>query len=194
MKRDAEAKGARRSEGTVSRDETRANTPPLVDEALFFGGSAWAALEATSRLLAPTELDAKFETTSREFCKNAAEDGSDYGPVDTVRVAGSPEDAALAADVVASALLRLAGHESVSLGARGLRALAKILGKAAALVRGKGLFVRRRRRGTSPNEKASSVQEVGAACATRRAPCSPRASSRLCSAGTSDGAKRTRAL
>ena len=136
VKRDAEAKGARRSEGTVSRDETRANTPPLVDEALFFGGSAWAALEATSRLLAPTDLDAKFETTSREFCKNAA----DFLQTDALPrwidagVAGSPEDAALAADVVASALLRLAGHESVSLGARGLRALAKILGKAAALV------------------------------------------------------------
>ena len=136
VKRDAEAKGARRSEGTVSRDETRANTLPLVDEALFFGGSAWAALEATSRLLAPTELDAKFETTSREFCKNAA----DFLQTDALPrwidagVAGSPEDAALAADVVASALLRLAGHESVSLGARGLRALAKILGKAAALV------------------------------------------------------------
>ena len=136
VKRDAEAKGARRSDGTVSRDETRANTLPLVDEALFFGGSAWAALEATSRLLAPTELDAKFETTSREFCKNAA----DFLQTDALPrwidagVAGSPEDAALAADVVASALLRLAGHESVSLGARGLRALAKILGKAAALV------------------------------------------------------------
>jgi len=139
VKRDAEAKGARRErDGTVSRDETSlaTNTPPLVDEALFFGGSAWAALEATSRLLAPTELDAKFETTSREFCKNAA----DFLQTDALPrwidagVAGSPEDAALAADVVASALLRLAGHESVSLGARGLRALAKILGKAAALV------------------------------------------------------------
>ena len=75
--------------------------PPLVDEALFFGGSAWAALEATSRLLAPTELDAKFETTSREFCKNAA----DFLQTDALPrwidagVAGSPEDAALAADV-----------------------------------------------------------------------------------------------
>ena len=45
-----------RPRGTT-RDDARDGAKrrsPLVDASLFFGGSAWAALEATSRLLAPT--------------------------------------------------------------------------------------------------------------------------------------------
>jgi hypothetical protein len=110
---------------------------------LFFGGSAWCALEATSRSLAPTDLDLKFresEANRKNSASSRRWSSASFLAPDALPlwidagVAGSPEDAALAADVVASALFRLAGHESVSLGARGLKELAKILGKAAALV------------------------------------------------------------
>ena len=115
---------------------TRAR-PPLVDEATFRGGSAWCALEATARALAPAA-----EGEAKDRAVSVRENAAGFLAPDALPrwidagVAGSPEDAALAADAAASALLRLVGHESVSLGARGLRALAKILGKAAALVPG----------------------------------------------------------
>jgi hypothetical protein len=132
------------AEDLVFHDADRAKPrPPLVDASLFFGGSAWCALEATSRSLAPTDLDLKFRELEANL-KNGASSrrwsSASFLAPDALPlwidagVAGSPEDAALAADVVASALFRLAGHESVSLGARGLKELAKILGKAAALV------------------------------------------------------------
>jgi hypothetical protein len=132
------------AEDLVFHDADRAKQrPPLVDASLFFGGSAWCALEATSRSLAPTDLDLKFresEANRKNSASSRRWSSASFLAPDALPlwidagVAGSPEDAALAADVVASALFRLAGHESVSLGARGLKELAKILGKAAALV------------------------------------------------------------
>ena len=132
------------AEDLVFHDADRAKQrPPLVDAPLFFGGSAWCALEATSRSLAPTDLDLKFrelEANRKNGASSRRWSSASFLAPDALPlwidagVAGSPEDAALAADVVASALFRLAGHESVSLGARGLKELAKILGKAAALV------------------------------------------------------------
>ena len=129
-----------------TRKGARSPNPPLLDDAMFRGGSAWCALEATARTLASSERRDGEKNGATSTVRGVFNNAAGFLAPDALPrwidagVAGSPEDAALAADVAASALSRLAGHESVSLGARGLRALAKILGEAAALVPGDAFF------------------------------------------------------
>jgi hypothetical protein len=132
------------AEDLVFHDADRAKQrPPLVDASLFFGGSAWCALEATSRSLAPTDLDLKFRESEANR-KNARVPAGGRPRAFWRRMRyrsgstpGWPVRRRMPLSRRTSSRPRCSGsqgHESVSLGARGLKELAKILGKAAALV------------------------------------------------------------
>jgi len=135
----------RRERGTANDanayDAYDANDP-LLSDSCYSGGNAFAMLHGTLRWLEERRLAETGETVATidhpHPNLNAAILLSPSMLPRWVHAGlkGSAHDASIAAEVAAVALARLTGkHESVAMGARGLRVLANVLGAAAKLVR-----------------------------------------------------------